>query len=250
MPKTHNAAVNQTALIKPSDEVTVVMPASPANGDWVEIITIEDDLTALTIDPNGIPVEGSAAVFDLIWPNSSIQFLYSSTSNIWWVREYNQPDVPNIDVRMTGWNPGSLGAGWVDAEFDATPNAQRYMLYLPPSDVIFYLPGLYQFAISGVFEHNSSNQGRTTNMRWWNETDQAVIGSSVVISTGRNAEASNFSIIGLISIDSSLTEKFIRLQFGGGDSYSSVIFNSGGVTVLGVDVDLAAQANRQAPRQA
>ncbi len=85
--------------------------------------------------------------------------------------------------------------------------------------------GMYIINISGVFEHNSSNQGRLTYIRLWDITDAEQIGNAFTLSTGRNAEATPIAVNGFVEIPSAKENNEFRLEIGNGDAYSSVIFN-------------------------
>lgn len=111
-----------------------------------------------------------------------------------------------------------------DEVYPATPRGVT--VSLPASTLAFENDGVYAFAITGTFEHNSSNQGRTTNIRVWNVTDGAQLGAPWVIGTGRNAEATPIAFVGLTEIVESNKNKEFRLEIGGGDTYSSVSFNA------------------------
>lgn len=79
------------------------------------------------------------------------------------------------------------------------------------------LQGIYIFSISLTFSHDESNQGRTTYIRLYNETDE-IAGPVNPIGIGRNTPNTNFSSIVPVEVGVAQDGDFWSIEFGGGDS--------------------------------
>lgn len=85
--------------------------------------------------------------------------------------------------------------------------------------------GVYLIAVTGGFDHNEMNQGRTTNIRFFNQNTLQPIGPPILVGTGRNASVTSIAIAAFLEIGESEKNQSIQLQIGGGDDYSLVEFN-------------------------
>ena len=85
----------------------------------------------------------------------------------------------------------------------------------------FLLPGVWQVTVGLAFAHNSDNAGRTTFVRIYNSTT-AQGGAGATVATGRNAEATNFSVSMLVDVSADDLGDLFQIQIGGGDVYTAV----------------------------
>lgn len=88
----------------------------------------------------------------------------------------------------------------------------------------FGWPGTWQLSLSLIWEHNSSNTGRLTNVRYHNVTE-GVTSTPVVVATGRNAEATAITLLLLVNIGVTDIGDVFRYEIGGGDAYTSVVWD-------------------------
>lgn len=122
--------------------------------------------------------------------------------------------------------PTSIGALWEPLTFsmEAQPATAVHMTVDTVNGTVQpHYSGAYAASVTVAFEHNSSNNGRTTHMRLYNIT-QGVAGGSVVVGTGRNAEATSMSV-SLVAVIENNNDVF-RLELGGGDDYSLISWDA------------------------
>ena len=93
--------------------------------------------------------------------------------------------------------------------------------------------GVFTLFLGFTFEHNSSNSGRLTNVRLFNVTDGTQI-NSIILATGRNAEASSFQQQVLLEIGPASVSDQLRFEIGDGDTYSSVVWDQTNMSVYSV----------------
>jgi hypothetical protein len=78
--------------------------------------------------------------------------------------------------------------------------------------------GVWLLVVSGTLAgHDSSNQGRTFNLRLWNATE-SVGGSPIPIGVGRNVEDTNFSVTVLVELLDTDIGDIYQLELGGVDA--------------------------------
>lgn len=121
-----------------------------------------------------------------------------------------------------------LDATWqvLDIFDEITPSTPRGITVdLGTSSLAFDISGVYQATLTGTFEHNSLNSGRTTNLRFWDIDSGAPHGTPIVVATGRNAEATSFNYPVLLDIPPALVDHRARVEIGGGDTYTAVSFD-------------------------
>ena len=211
-------------MIDPAQNWVIDAPATPVNNDRFSIVTLSEDLTPVQVNGPFIGVSS----FYLIWPNATIEFCYAAGGPYWFVLNALEPVTARLAGDGAGWTPpgADLGAGWDTADITFDAAISKYFAYDSVANTFRYLlPGIYQIILTGTFEHDSSNQGRLTNVRFYNVTD-AVALPAEVIATGRNVEATSFTVAALFTVDSSSWNKDFRIEFGGGDTYSLVEFNT------------------------
>lgn len=130
-----------------------------------------------------------------------------------------------------------LGASYQKVTvFDtASPTSPKNItIDLSNDSMSFDIPGVYAITISGSFAHNSSNQGRTTNVRFFNETTGTPAANEFPIGIGRNVTDSSAAAIIIAEVtEASVGDDFI-LQIGGGSTVTSVSFSSTSWTIFSV----------------
>ncbi len=122
-----------------------------------------------------------------------------------------------------------LGATWdvVDVFDIVTPAIPRGItLNILESTFSFDNPGVYVFALSGAFEHDSSATGRTTNLRIYDVTTGAATGNGLIVPTGRNAEATTITATLFVEVLEANVGDAFRIEIGNGDTYITVSFNA------------------------
>ena len=93
---------------------------------------------------------------------------------------------------------------------------------LAAGTMTFHYEGVYQIAFAINLSHNESNQGRTTNVRFYNVTDGQPEGAAIEIGIGRNQPATNFFITFLVPVTAAMKNKAFRLEMGGGSSITGI----------------------------
>ena len=121
----------------------------------------------------------------------------------------------------------NLGGTWQKLDIlTLSPVAARSIVVDPVNSTFaFQHDGVYVLSSSGTFAHNSSNAGRTTQIRLYNETTD-VGGSGIVLGTGRNAEATALSFSILVQITEAMKGQIFSVEIGNGDTYSAVSFQA------------------------
>ncbi len=113
----------------------------------------------------------------------------------------------------------NIGAGWTTLPFDTLTTSPRGISFNTTNNTFqFENAGAWRistgFNLSG---HNSSNQGRTTNIRLWNVADSAEAGR-ISIGIGRNVEDTQINVSNIWNItEDNLNEEY-RFEVGGGSS--------------------------------
>ncbi len=74
---------------------------------------------------------------------------------------------------------------------------------VPNDGIIFTVAGIYAVSQTVTIEHDSDNSGRIFKVQFYDETDDVVLVSTSV-GTGRNQEATNYSVTVLTEIDADL----------------------------------------------
>jgi len=117
-----------------------------------------------------------------------------------------------------------IGAGWNPLDMiDTSTISPRGVEIFPSGDGTFRMTndGIWQIALSLSFAHNSSNGGRTTNIRMYNIT-QGFGPTGVPIGIGRNVEDTLATLS--IMLDVTNTADHFRFEIGGGDSLTTVVW--------------------------
>lgn len=123
----------------------------------------------------------------------------------------------------------SLGGAWqpidnYDANVIAVP--RTITTDLAAGTISFSIEGVYFVSFTLIFEHNSSNSGRLTNLRFFNVTDGVQVGTDFTVGTGRNAESTSITVASPIEIDPTNVGDAVRIEIGNGDTYTSMQLDS------------------------
>ena len=95
--------------------------------------------------------------------------------------------------------------------------------------------GLWQITVQVFFSHDSSNSGRTTGLRLFNETD-AVGGATVPVGIGRNVTETNVSLTLTTQIPQADVGDVFRIELGGLDTINNVVVTDVGLTLIQLGV--------------
>lgn len=114
----------------------------------------------------------------------------------------------------------TLGAGWTKfTDFDKSVfSAPRGVTVdIPNSSLSIEAQATYIAVIYFIMSHDESQQGRRTNIRIFNETEQAAVGT-VPIAIARNQPGTNFTILPAFPVTPSGEGDVLSIELGGGDS--------------------------------
>ena len=141
----------------------------------------------------------------------------------------------SMSAPQTGfWN--DIGATYQTIDvFDAQPVTTQRGIVSDVANNTFAIEvaGVYWYSLNLTFEHDNSNQGRLTYVRFWDTTDDQPLGPSLVVSTGRNAEATSAALSGLFEQLPEDNNHPMRIEIGGGDSYTAVSFDNAEFSIMG-----------------
>ena len=116
----------------------------------------------------------------------------------------------------------SIGAGYTPIDnYDSEIAPRGVTTDLVAGTIAFNIYGVFQITVGLNLSHNESNQGRTTNIRFWNVTD-GVSGGIVEVGIARNQPATNFTTVYQVDVTSNEIGKAFRLEIGGGSSITSL----------------------------
>ena len=121
---------------------------------------------------------------------------------------------------------GTLGATYVPIAFDTESFAGTGISFnFPGNNFVIDYAGIWNESVNLFFEHDSSNQGRTTFIRLWNATAGTEEGR-VPIGIGRNVTDSNvtFSLPHRVSLIESTQQ--MRWEIGGLDTLNNVVIST------------------------
>ena len=198
----------------------------------VEVYEIDDDDEILKVDPVEVVTAYNTAQ-EAVGANVYIHLKEEAKTNrllVDWEECVPAIGYGSMNLGTPGASFPNLGAAYQDITvFDTVGDGPvGATVNTTTGQFSFLEQGIWQLSISVSFEHNSTNNGRTTNVRLWNVTKGAA-SNSFIIGTGRNAEASNASISLSVVVQNPSTRETGDLfvwQIGGGDTYSSVSFQS------------------------
>ena len=147
-----------------------------------------------------------------------------------WVAGNFQPAArSSMSIANVGFS--SIGLGWtVIDNYDSQVIPRGITNNLVAGTMAFNLYGVFQVSVGINLDHNETNQGRQTFIRFFNVTDGAQSGGLIPVSIGRNQPGLNFSDSFEAEILAADINKEFRLEIGGGSS----------ITVLDGSVDFAA----------
>lgn len=131
-----------------------------------------------------------------------------------------------IDIH-TPHPDGNIGVGWQPLDFYNTVRVPARGITLGLNgEFSVDNQGVYMLNLTGSVEHNSSNGGRSFNIRLYNVTD-GIAEPGILIGTGRNAEATTIPVSSLFELSPADVGKIFRAEYGGsGDTYSAVVWNA------------------------
>ncbi len=114
----------------------------------------------------------------------------------------------------------SLGAGWTQyTDFDTTNVTPKGTTFNTTTDAFqINANGIYMFYFGFSFQHNESNQGRTFDVRLFNNADTAPVGQPITVGVGRNTPATNFSYSTMFEVTEAIEDDDLIVQLGNGDS--------------------------------
>lgn len=128
-----------------------------------------------------------------------------------------------------------IGVGWTALDgfdtFGVTPRGVSLNLN---GTFSFNQAGVYRLSLGLVFEHDDINQGRRTNLRIWDVTNGAMVGTETSIGTGRNVQVTQYSGNSLLEVSQAGVGDVFRFEIGGGDAYSSVVWLTQNLSINGV----------------
>ena len=134
-------------------------------------------------------------------------------------------------MRINNVGFSSIDLGWtVINNYDSEVVPRGITNNLSAGTMAFNIYGVFQITVGINLDHNESNQGRQTFIRFFNVTDSVQAGDLIPISIGRNQPGLNFTDLFEVEILAADLNKEFRLEIGGGSS----------ITVLGGSVDFAA----------
>ena len=119
-----------------------------------------------------------------------------------------------------------LGAGWNTVNtLDAITVPDHYATAsIANNSITVQYNGVYLLIVYLSFTHNEMNSGRHIRVRLFNVTDGVPAGDGTVVGTGRNVGVTTVSVAVLVSVPEDNVE--YQIQFGGGDSYASVVMDT------------------------
>ncbi len=115
----------------------------------------------------------------------------------------------------------NLGAGYITVPFDNIVLAAQKGVTMDPSTDSFTptVAGPWRFSVGLNLEgFSSSNQGRTTNLRFFNITDGVPALQTLVVGIGRNTEALDTTVAFIVDFVDLDINKAYRLEMGGGST--------------------------------
>ena len=122
-----------------------------------------------------------------------------------------------------------IGAGWQDLNMYNTLSVAtpRHVVVDLVNDTLSVdSEGVYQLSVAMSFNHNSSNGGRITRVRLYDDNAGIPLGGGFQIGTGRSAESTSVGVSILFEVTAAMVDHKLAIQIGGGDVYSAVEFTS------------------------
>ncbi len=114
----------------------------------------------------------------------------------------------------------ALGAGWTQyTDFDTVNVTPKGTTFNTTTDSFqINANGIYIFYFGFSFDHDESNQGRTFDLRLFNNTDSVAVGQPITIGVGRNTPATNFSFSTMFETTEAIEDDDLIVQLGNGSS--------------------------------
>lgn len=127
-----------------------------------------------------------------------------------------------------------LGAGWVPVTYGILDFAPRGLTMDPATGIFtFEHVGIYQLSSEITLSHDEVNAGRQFLSRVYNVTEGTST-EPVPTFTGRNQGGTNFTVSFMLEIDATGIGDQFRAELGGGDTYSSVVWE---FTTLSINME-------------
>ena len=114
----------------------------------------------------------------------------------------------------------SLGLDWTPITGYSSESVEKRHIEtdLAAGTLKFPYDGVHEISVGINLEHNESNQGRQTNLRFYNVTAGAPSGDPIPISIGRNQPGLNFTDLFKTTVTEAMVNQAFRIELGGGDS--------------------------------
>ncbi len=134
-------------------------------------------------------------------------------------------------LRTTDDPDTDIGAGWQPLDnFDLISITPRGCTLSLNGEFVFDRIGAWELVIGFNMSHNESNSGRETNLRLYNVTE-ATPGQAIPIAIGRNQPGTNYYTSLPFTLLAGEEGDTYRVEIGGGDTLSSVVWNSKQITL-------------------
>ena len=119
-----------------------------------------------------------------------------------------------------------MGVGWNPLDFYDTHAVDAREITLGLNGVFsFQRQGVYAMAVTGSVAHNTLNAGRAFNVRLFNITE-GTGSSGILIGSGRDVAATTVPIVTMVTIAEEDIGDSFRVEYGGGDVYTDVVWNA------------------------
>jgi len=116
------------------------------------------------------------------------------------------------------------GAGWEPLDFFMAQGVVPLNMSMNLNGIfVFNDSGAYKFSVAGLFFHNNAGQERDINLRIFNITQGVVVTQSIVDTpSGSRSTVVNVMVL----LDVAIVGDQLRLEIGGGDTYTQVEWQS------------------------
>ena len=113
-----------------------------------------------------------------------------------------------------------IGAGWTPIQGYSEESVEKRHIEtdLAAGTLTFPYDGVHEISVGINLEHDESNQGRQTFIRFYNVTAGVPSGNPIAISIGRNQPGLNFTDVFKTTVTEAMINQAFRIEIGGGDS--------------------------------
>ncbi len=114
----------------------------------------------------------------------------------------------------------ALGAGWTQyTDFDTVNVTPKGTTFNTTTDAFqINANGIYIFYFGFSFQHDEDHQGRTFDVRLFNNTDSVAVGQPITVGVGRDTPATNFGYSTMFENTDAIEDDDLIVQLGNGDS--------------------------------